>query len=115
MHNCKDIVWANYPFSSHSVKKHRPAVLISGKNSHGDYICLPITSTKTKKSLKLDSAHLDGQVDFRVLRLISSSYISFEQPMTLDSKLFDANKEPIAKLTDAAYEEVVDLFKKMKC
>jgi len=115
MHNCKDIVWANYPFTSHTAKKHRPAVLISGKNSHGDYICLPITSTKTKKSLKLDSTHLDGQVDLRVLRLISSSYISFEQPMTLDAKLFDISKEPIARLTDETYKEVIGLFKEMEC
>lgn len=115
MYNCKDIVWVNYPFTSHTAKKHRPAVLISGKNSHGDYICLPVTSTKTKKSLKLESSHLDGQVDLRVLRLITSSYISFEQPMTLDNKLFDIDKEPIAKLTDEAYREVIELFKKLEC
>jgi len=115
MYNCKDIAWVNYPFTSHVAKKHRPAVLISSKNSHGDYICLPITSTKTKKSLKLESTHLEGQVDLRVLRLISSSYISFEQPMTLDSKLFDTSKEPIAKLTDDAYKEVVDLFREIEC
>ena len=115
MHSCKDIVWTNYPFTSHTAKKHRPAVLISGKNSHGDYICLPITSTKTKKSLKLDSAHLKGQVDLRVLRLISNSYISFEQPMTLDAKLFDMNKEPIARLNDDAYKEVLERFKEIEC
>lgn len=115
MHSCKDIVWVNYPFTSSVASKHRPAVLISGKNSYGDYICLPITSTQTKKSLKLEASHLEGQVDLRALRLITTSYVSFEQPTTLEAKLFDTDKEPIAKLNDDAYKEVLELFRKMEC
>ncbi len=35
--------------------------------------------------------------------------------MTLDAKLFDMNKEPIARLNDDSYKEVLELFKKIEC
>jgi hypothetical protein len=113
MPNCKDIVWTKYPFSDHVNSKHRPSVLISGKNSHGDIICLPITSSNVPNSYKLKAKDIEGKPDMSLLRLLTTSCISFEQPMTLDTSYIE--KKPIATITEEAYMEIKKQFSKMDC
>ncbi len=103
MLECREIVWAPFPFSNHAEGKHRPTLIISGKNSHGDLICLPVTSTKTANCISISTQDLEEKPGMDVLKLVSSSYISLEQPMTLDANLFDTTKQPIATLTIQAF------------
>ena len=106
MLECREIVWAPFPFSDHVNGKHRPTLIISGKNSYGDLICLPVTSTKTANCIGISTKDIEGKPGMEVLRLITRSYISLEQPMTLDVNLFDTTKLPIATLTTTAFDTV---------
>ena len=115
MLKCREIVWAPFPFSDHINVKHRPALIISGKNSHGDLICLPVTSTETANCIGISTDDLDGKLGFDVLRLITHSYISFEQPMTLDANIFDTSKPPIATLTTTAFTTIKDRLMQSLC
>jgi len=112
MHKCREIVWATYPFTSHEKSKKRP-VLISAINSHGDFICLPLTSSEVKYSFKLKSDDLDTKVDLKLIRIITTSCISFEHPMTLDKSHFQ--DKAITKLTELAYKSVMENFYKFNC
>lgn len=114
MPKCREIVWINYPFSSQTDGKHRPSVLISGKNSYGDFICLPITRTNTKKSFKINDSHIEGKTDLTLLKLLMSSYVSFEQPMTITVDLID-KKPPLATITEKAYQELKEQFCQISC
>lgn len=113
MPSCKDIVWTKYPFSDHENSKHRPSVLISGKNSHGDIICLPITSSNVPHSYKLKSKDIEGKPDMSLLKLLTTSCISLEQPMTLDTSYIE--NRTIATITEKAYQEIKKQFSEMNC
>ena len=114
MADCKDIVWTTYPFTGQNASKHRPAVLISGKNSYGDFICLPITSSQIQNYFSLETSHILGGADLSLLRILTSSRVSLEQPMTLKSHLIDDT--PIATLTDAAFQTIKNkLFDESCC
>lgn len=113
MPNCKDIVWTTFPFSDHTNNKHRPSVLISGINSHGDIICLPITSSIIPHSYKLTDKDIKGKPDMSLLKLLTTSCISFEQPMTLDICYIE--NTPIATITEKAYQEIKKQFSELKC
>ncbi len=106
MLECREIVWAPFPFSNHTEGKHRPTLIISGKNSYGDLICLPVTSTETAKCIGISTKDIEGKPDMDVLRLVASSYVSLEQPMTLDAHLFNTVKPPIATLTAEAFNDL---------
>ena len=113
MPNCRDIVWTNFPFSDHTHNKHRPSVLISSINSHGDIICLPITSSSVPHSYNLKSKDIEGETPLNLLRLLTTSCISFEQPMTLDVCYIE--NTPIARITEEAYQEIKKQFSQMNC
>lgn len=115
MLECKEIVWANYPFTDMNGEKVRPAVVIAGKNSYGDIICLPITRTHTVNSFKLNSSHIEGKTDMDTMKLITMSYVSLEQPMTLEPIHFKTSKPVLAKITDAALASIKQQLIQMQC
>lgn len=116
MLSCKDIVWADYPFTDQTDGKVRPAVIIVSKNSYGDVICLPITRTETVNSFKLSSSHIEGKPDIRLLKLITMAYVSLEQPMTLELSNIKTSEPILARLTDSAMKAIMaQLMQQMEC
>ena len=69
-------------------------------------ICLPVTSTETANCIGISIDDLEGKPGLDMLRLVTRSYISLEQPMTLDAHLFDTTKPPLATLTSRAFVTV---------
>jgi hypothetical protein len=115
MLECREIVWAPFPFSNHTEGKHRPTLIISGKNSYGDLIWLPVTSTQTANSVGISSNDLEGKPGLDVLRLVTRSFISLEQPMTLDADLFDTTKPTLAILTSSAFDAIKNRLMQSLC
>lgn len=116
MLHCKDIVWANYPFTDGTAGKVRPAVIIVSKNSYGDVICLPITRTMTSNSFKLNSTHIEGKADMALLKLLTVAYVSLEQPMTLELSNIRTSDPILARLNDSAMQVIMaQLMQQMEC
>lgn len=108
MANCKDIVVVDFPFTEHDGgKKVRPAVIISDENKYGDYVFLPITTSKKQiaDAFPLDSSHVEGKPGMELLKLLTMSYVHTEKPMTVKKQHI---KKPMVTLTDDSFKKILE-------
>ena len=115
MAKCKDIVWAFFPFTDQQNAKRRP-VLILSINSHNDYICLPITSTNVTNSIKLISGNLSKPVtDLKLLSLITTSYLSLEQIMTITEDSLDLSASVLTTINEKTFTDIKSKITAFNC
>lgn len=77
-----DLLLVPFPFTDLSSAKRRPVLALTGPDSYGDFIALPVTSRPQKEhALALGSADLTNG------RLPAPSWIRTDRIVTLSSRL----------------------------
>lgn len=116
MSSCKAIVWVNFPYTNLDSTKHRPALVISSGGRYGDYICLPISHTKRDNSVKLASNDFTDKLDLRAVSLVTTSYLVYDKPMTIDQAAFDKKRPPLGTLKEVSFNKIIEnLTKSIVC
>jgi mRNA-degrading endonuclease toxin of MazEF toxin-antitoxin module len=100
MHKRGDLLLVPFPFTDLSATKRRPVLALTGPDSYGDFIALPVTSRpQTVHGLPITAADLVHG------RLPAPSWIRTDRIVTLNATLV---VRPIGQVTERAVDEAVE-------
>ena len=97
-----ELLLVPYPFSDLSATKHRPVLALTGPDSYGDFIALPVTSRpQAEFGVPLNSADLVRGA------LPAPSWIRIDRIVTLNSTLV---AKIIGRVRDNLVSESIERF-----